>query len=51
MKFGFSASLLIGGYLFKCGGKDRILECSTQEVYRRKEDFLNGVFHTHLGSS
>jgi hypothetical protein len=24
MKFGFSASLLIGDYLFKCGLKDRI---------------------------
>ena len=48
MKFGFSASLLIGGYLFKCGGKDRILGCILQEVNRRKEGFLNGVVHTHM---
>jgi hypothetical protein len=48
MKFGFSASLLIGVYLFKCGAKDRILRSTPRKIYKRKEGFLNGVVHTRM---
>jgi hypothetical protein len=41
MKFGFSASLLIGGYLFKCGQKDRILRVSAF-IYLEQKDSIGG---------